>query len=221
MKLTIFNGSPRGVHSNSAMLIDHIAKGFLQVEGNSYELHYLIQVNKLEQSVEAFTHAEIALFVFPLYTDIMPAVVKTFIEALEPYCGRAGNPPVGFIIHSGFPEALHLRTLERYLTKLAQRLECPYLGTVIKGGTEGMRSSTPDQLQGLFTVFQDLGKSFGQTGQFDPDIARRLAQPERLPRWVSIIYNTLSFLPVLNKGWDDELKRNDAYNRRNARPYIS
>jgi hypothetical protein len=221
VKLTIFNGSPRGVHSNSAILIDHFTEGFLQVEGNSYELHYLIQVNKLEESVKAFTHAETALFVFPLYTDVMPAVVKTFIEALEPYCGRKENPPVGFIIHSGFPEALHLRTLERYLEKLSQRLACAYLGTVIKGGTEGIQASTPDRLQPLFTLFQDLGKSFGQSGQFDPDIARRLSQPERIPRWVSIIYNALSFIPALNKGWDDQLKRNNAYERRNARPYKS
>jgi NAD(P)H-dependent FMN reductase len=219
MKLTIFNGSPRGVHSNSSILIDHFTKGFLQVEGNSSELHYLIQVNKLKQSVEAFIHAEIALFVFPLYTDIMPAVVKTFIEALEPYCAREGNPPVGFIIHSGFPEALQLRTLERYLEKLSRRLGCKYLGTVIKGGTEGIRFSTPDRVQPLFTLFQDLGKNFGQSGQFDQYIVKRLAQPERIPRWVSIIYNALSFLPALNKGWDDQLKRNNAYERRNARPY--
>ena len=44
---------------------------------------------------------------------------------------REGNPPVGFVVQSGFPEGLHSRYVERYLEKLAARLGSPYLGTIV------------------------------------------------------------------------------------------
>ena len=69
----------------------------------------------------------------------MPAIVKQFIEALEPLKNRENNPPMGFIVQSGFPEALHSRYVEHYLQKLAARLNAPYLGTIVKGGGEGIR----------------------------------------------------------------------------------
>jgi len=37
-----------------------------------------------------------------------------------------GNPPLGFIVQSDFPEGLHWRYVERYLEKLAARSGSPY-----------------------------------------------------------------------------------------------
>ena len=89
--------------------------------------------------VQAFAGAECVLLGFPLYTDAMPGMVKHFIEALEPLAGRKDNPSLGFLVQSGFPEGLHSRYVERYLEKLAERLGCPYLGTIVKGNGEGVR----------------------------------------------------------------------------------
>ncbi|MCJ7624163.1 MAG: hypothetical protein MUO76_11720 [Anaerolineaceae bacterium] len=173
----------------------------------------------MEEHTQAFADAEHVLFAFPLYTDIMPGLVKTFIETLEPLCGRDDNPSVGFIIHSGFPEALQLRCLERYLQKLTSRLGCAYTGTIIKGGSEGIRFSPPESYKPLFDTFQQLGKTFAETGKFDQAILEKLAQPERFPWWVGLIYNPLARMPLLTKGWDDMLKANNAYKRRYARPF--
>lgn len=219
MKLTVFNGSPRGKKSNSSLLLEKFLQGFNSIDGNSHELFYLIRIKKMEQHTQAFADAEHVIFAFPLYTDIMPGLVKTFIETLEPLCGREDNPSIGFIIHSGFPEALHLRCLERYLKKLTARLGCEYTGTIIKGGTEGIRFSSVENTKPLFESFHQLGKTFGDTGIFDEAILKELAKPERFPWWVGLIINPLARTPIMNKGWDHTLKQNNAYKRRFARPF--
>ena len=97
-----------------------------------------------DRAVAEFATADTVLLGMPLYTDSMPALVAEFIEALEPLVGRAGNPRVGFLVQSGFSEALHSRGLERYLAKLAVRLGSPYAGTIVKGGGESLQAM-PDE----------------------------------------------------------------------------
>jgi multimeric flavodoxin WrbA len=48
MRLTVFNGSPRSVNSNSKVLLDYFLKGFIELKGNSYELFYLKQINEID-----------------------------------------------------------------------------------------------------------------------------------------------------------------------------
>ena len=147
MKLTVFNGSPRGKTGNTKLYLAEFLEGFAETEGNSHEVAYLNRVKDQDALVEMFTEAEAVLLGFPLYTDAMPGLVKTFIESLAPLVGRQGNPPIGFVIQCGFPGAAHLRPLERYLEKLASRLGCRYLGTIVKGGGEGARCrlASPDR----------------------------------------------------------------------------
>jgi len=38
MKLTVFNGSPRGEESNTGTLLEHFLNGFVETQGNTYEL---------------------------------------------------------------------------------------------------------------------------------------------------------------------------------------
>ncbi len=137
MRLTVFNGSPRGTGSNTKVYLEHFLSGFTEAEGNTYELAYLNRVKRQDEFVKMFREAEQVLLAFPLYTDAMPAMVKTFIESLEPLCGREGNPPIGFMVQCGFPEAIHIRFLEKYLEKLARRLGSTYVGTIVKGGGHG------------------------------------------------------------------------------------
>jgi multimeric flavodoxin WrbA len=117
-RLTLFNGSPRGARGNTPIFLREFAAGF----GGETETHHLIQLKQTGQHVQAFAAAECVLIGLPLYTDAMPGSVKQFFEALEPLAGRKGNPPVGFLVQSGFPEGLHSRYVERYLEKLAARL---------------------------------------------------------------------------------------------------
>jgi multimeric flavodoxin WrbA len=138
-RLVFFNGSPRGRKGNTPLMLEQVAVGF----GRPVETYHLIRLRETDRMVQAFAKAESALLGFPLYTDAMPGIVKHFIEALEPLVGRSDNPPLGFLVQSGFPEGLHSRYVERYLEKLAARLGSPYLGTIVKGGGEGTRVMPP------------------------------------------------------------------------------
>ena len=216
MKLTVFNGSPRGKGSNTRVLLKHFINGFTATGGNSYELADLVRVKEGDKFVKLFQEAEQVLLAFPLYTDAMPAIVKTFIESLEPLCGRKDNPDIGFIVQGGLPEATHSRYVARYLEKLAARLGCSYKGTVIRGGVESIRA-TPDWMnRKLFKSFYKLGKTFGETGEFNQQIMLKLAQPERLSRF------SFWFLRLTRHHlyWNPMLKKNKAFEKRFARPYL-
>jgi len=214
MKLTVFNGSPRGKGSNTEILLEQFTKGFMTTDGNSYELAYLVNTKQQDEFVRLFSEADLVLLAFPLYTDAMPGIVKTFIESLEPLCGRKGNPDIGFIVQSGFPEAIHSQYVARYLEKLAGRLGCVYKGTVIKGGVEGIKGQPALMTRKLFKAFYQIGKTFGGTRIFDEGIVQRLAQPEKINKFRSAMLKYMG----TNLYWNPMLKKNNAYTKRFARP---
>ena len=214
-RLTLFNGSPRGPRGNTPIFLREIATGF----GGPGEVHHLVRLKETEQMVQAFADAQCVIFGFPLYTDAMPGVVKHFIEALEPLVGRANNPPIGFVVQSGFPEGLHSRYIERYLEKLAARLGSPYLGTVVKGNGEGTRVMPPEMNQRLFTNLQALGAGLATNGWFDPELLKAIAHPERFPAILGPVFQLFLRLPIAHSYFDGMLKKNNAYEQRFARPY--
>lgn len=217
MRLTVFNGSPRDKGSNTRLLLDSFINGFMATEGNTHELVYLNCVKDGDKFVNSFRGAEQILLAFPLYTDAMPAMVKTFIESLEPLCGREGNPGIGFVVQGGFFESVHSRYVERYLEKLASRLGCRYMGTVIKGGCEGMGARPSWMTKKLFRSFYELGKAFGETGEFDEQIVRKLAQPVRMSKFKLLLVR----IGLLNFYWNSMLKKNNAFAKRFDKPYMT
>ena len=214
-RLTLFNGSPRGRRGNTPIFLNEFAKGF----GGEVAMHHLIHVKQTDQFVQAFSEAECAWLGFPLYTDAMPGSVKQFIEALEPLAGRPHNPPLGFVVQSGFPEGLHMRYIERYLEKLAARLGSPYLGTIVKGNGEGVRTMPPQATQALFNELQALGAGFAREGRLDPALLARIARPERFPLYLWPLFQLFLRLPLAHSYFDSMLKKNGAYEQRFARPF--
>ena len=161
------------------------------------------------------------LLAFPLYTDAIPAIVKTFIESLEPLCWRKDNPSIGFIVHSGLPEAIHSRYIERYLQKLAVRLGCGYTGTVIKGGSEGTGALPSFMTRKVFKSFYELGRVFTETGTFNEQIVLKLARPEKLSGFRRLFFNSIGHRLSGLIIWDKKLKENKAFENRFAKPYTS
>jgi hypothetical protein len=214
--MTLFNGSPRGKRGNTPIFLGEFAAGF----GGESEMVHLIQVKQTEAHVQAFAEAGCAWIGFPLYTDSMPGSVKTFFDALEPLVGRKGNPPVGFVVQSGFPEGLHSRYVERYLEKLAARLGSPYLGTIVKGNGEGVRIMPAEMTRGLFADLQALGAGLRQNGRLDPAVLARIAMPERFPTYLDPVFRIFLRLPSAHSYFDGMLKKNGAYERRFARPFV-
>jgi multimeric flavodoxin WrbA len=214
-KLTLFNGSPRGKRGNTPIFLDQIAQGF----GAATEMHQLNRLKETDQMVRTFADSECVLLGFPLYTDAMPGMVKHFIEALEPLIGRKNNPSLGFLVQSGFPEGLHSRFVERYLEKLARRLECPYLGTIVKGNGEGIRMMPRAATRVLFEELQALGAGLAREGRLDPQILRRLAAPESYPAILGPLFQLFLRLPMAHSYFDEMLKKNGVYGQRFARPF--
>ncbi len=216
-RLTLFNGSPRGKRGNTPIFLREFAQGF----GVESEMHHLIQVKQMERHVQAFAEAECTWIGFPLYTDSMPGSVKRFFEALEPLIGRKNNPPVGFVVQSGFPEGLHSRYVERYLEKLAARLGSPYLGTIVKGNGEGVRIMPSEMTRSLFDDLRALGAGLARDGRLDREILAHIATPERFPAYLGPVFQVFVRLPVAHSYFDGMLKKNGAYARRFARPFLA
>ena len=219
-QLTVFNGSPRGAKGNTPIMLEQLVKGFTAAGGRASEPFHLVHQNELDHYRETFAAAEAVLIGFPLYTDAMPGIVKSFIEALEPLRGRSGNPALGFLMQSGFPEATHMRHVERYLAKLAVRLGSPYLGSIIKGGGEGIRMMPEKANRKLFEQLFALGQGLRETGQFDAAVLQKLAKPERYPAYLVPAFKVLLKLPVVNMYFDQQLKANGVYEQRFAQPFV-
>lgn len=217
MRLAIFNGSPRKSKSNSTLLMQQFIKGFSSHDTSDVTIHYLADASKTAEHVEKFDEADTVIIIFPLYTDAMPGQVKNFIEQLERIDSKGKT--VGFIVQSGFPEAYHSIFIERYIQKLAKRMAWNYLGTVIKGGVEGIQIMPPNMTKKLYTHFEKLGSHFAETGKFDPLIVKKLRFPYRMNQARILFMRFMMLFGLENFYWNMKLKEHNAYDKRFARPY--
>ncbi len=220
MQLTLFNGSPRGRNSNTAILLEHFIKGFAQDNNHQVNLFYLIHTKNVHNYARYFQKAENVIIAFPLYTDAMPGIVKHFIEALEPLSRGANNPCLGFIVQSGFPEPIHSRFVERYLEKLANRIRCQYLGTVVRGGVEGIKIMPPWMIKTLFNRFYQLGHYFAQHQVFDPVLLTKLAPRETMSLTRIMLFKLMQKAGMSNYYWNRQLEQNQVFDRRFDQPYL-
>jgi hypothetical protein len=219
MKLIVFNGSPRGKKSNTAILLEHFLKGFMETEGNSYEFGYIVDNKDEEKLIEMFKDASNVILAFPLYTGCMPGIVKSFIESLKSLCGKQDNPSIGFVVQGGFPEAYQSRFVERYLKKLSKRLNCQYIGCVVKGGIETIRMMPQFMTKKIFNDFYELGKIYGRSGKFDEELFKKLAEPEHLSAWRRLFFRFARLTGMAHIYWNKQLKKNNAFEKRFDKPY--
>ena len=134
--------------------------------------------------------------------------------------GKKSNPPIGYIVQSGFSEAIHSRFVEKYFIKLTKRLNSEYLGTIIKGGVEGVQVKPGWMTKKLFDFFNKLGKIYGETGKFDEKIINQLAKPEKLTAGAILFYKILDKTGLTNFYWNSLLKKNNAFEKRFDTPYL-
>ncbi len=130
MKISIYNGSPKGLNSNSQSIINLILKNITK-ETKVYQLKdYKCHKEILDSSLDS----ECLLLIFPLYTDAMPGLVMAFIELLENYKKELNNKKIYFIIHSGFPESKQSFYVRDYLIELTRKLSLDLVDVIISGG---------------------------------------------------------------------------------------
>ena len=218
-KLTVFNGSPRGKRGNSPIILNHLMRGFTSIGGNTAEIYHLKQTKKKAEFASKFKEAECVLIGFPLYTDGMPGIVKEFIEALQPLTRGESNPPIAFMVQSGFSEALHSRYVEQYLMALAERLNSPYLGTLVRGGCEGVRLQPEKMNRKMFATLHALGQQLGEQGGFERQSVKEFCSFERISTVLVPLVKLVGKLPFMGMYWDMQLKKNNAFEDCFARPY--
>jgi hypothetical protein len=163
--------------------------------------------------------SEAVIIAFPLYADSMPTQVKVFIESLKELKGKKNNPQLGFIVQSGFPESVHISYLEKYLKKLCVKLGCFYLGTIMKGGVEGIQIMPPSMTKKLFVNFSELGRIFGKTECLDKNIISKMKLPVR---YSPLLYPLLWLMKItgLNDWYfSNWLKKNKVFEKRFDKPY--
>jgi NAD(P)H-dependent FMN reductase len=217
MHLTVLNGSPRGRAGNTAVILRTFLDGYSGVPGATYSVEYLYDPGSLQRFQPLLHESWCLLLAFPLYVDAMPSAVKELIESLEPMKGRLEHLRMAYIVHSGFPEPIHSRHVERYLVRLTERLGAEYVGTLVKGASEGLRKKVKQDKS--LTVIRRAGKEFAKTGRFEKKYLKQLAPWEKMPAPVVFIFKILEELKILDRIWDKPLRENDAWDRRFDRPY--
>jgi hypothetical protein len=221
--LLLLNGSPRGEHSNSMKMLAHVAEGWERGGGSMPETLHLARKSDFDRAVAAFAGTDVALLGLPLYTDSMPGLVKAYIEALVPrvVVAREGgmNPTLGFLVQSGFPEALHSRPLERYLAKLARRLGSAYAGTIVHGGGESLKMMPDEANKKLWARLRVLGEQLARDGRFGEKELKAVAGTERFSAPMAALLSLAAKLPIVQFYWNMQLKKNGAWERRFAAPY--
>ena len=209
-KLVIYNGSPRRSGSNSALILRNVAEALRE----KVEIRDLKERDKWEEWATAFQGEEHVLFFMPLYVHAMPSHVMAFMERLQ-----ASKGSISFFVQSGFPESSQSHYLEAYFEQLALRLGRIYLGTAIKGGMEGMQMRPPS---GQTKIMEPLVQSIAalvSDGKFDSKDIRRLASPLRMGLFMKILFKILAKLGMINFFWDQQLKENQAFEKRLDQPY--
>jgi hypothetical protein len=202
-------------------MLSCVVEGWSAAGGGPVEMLNLSRRADFERSITAFGDTDVVLLGMPLYTDVMPALVKEWIEALESRVGRDDNPTMAFLVQSGFLEALHSRHLECYLEKLSQRLGAPYAGTVIKGMGEALQSMPDQANRKLWDRLRSLGGQLATVAAFDPETLGQVAGVERLSPLAAAAAGVALKMPVAQFQWTGQLKKSGAWDRRFDAPYAN
>jgi len=218
MQLLLINGSPRNKKSNSLLLINEFLKGYREVVTEDVPVYHLADKKTRPTLLQEFSEAETVIVFFPLYTDSMPGIVKAFIEDLTTI-KFVKTKNIGFVVQSGFPESIHSVFVERYLVRLCKRLKLNYLGSVIKGGVEGIQIMPGWMTRSLFKKFRKLGKYFAFHQGFSPKILKQLLKPYRLSKSRLLWFSLMQKTGWTNFYWDSSLKKNGSFDRRDDQPY--
>ena len=197
--LVIINGSPRvAKFSNTDKIIHSFAKG-LEETGITWELHNLSNRKEWDAAREAYVSHERTLIAFPLYVECVPSLMLEFLETLPTERKHPGE--LSFLLHGGMDEGNEFRLCERFLKTLPAQLGCSYGGTLIRGGSFGIRTREPAIKAKIIAPFEKMGHLFAQNGNFLNPEVKKFAGPEQYP-WLVRKMVSLLFLKKVNEEFD-------------------
>ncbi|WP_312645579.1 NAD(P)H dehydrogenase [Hydrogenoanaerobacterium sp.] len=213
MNTIILNGSPKlnPKMSNTQFL----AEEFIKDIKNPVEIKRISDCDP-DELAEYIKRYDNVIILFPLYIHAMPGPVASFLEKLKP---AEQGKNLGFIIQSGFPDTHHHQYVTPYLKRLAERLNCNYLGAVCKGECAAIYQF-PDGFKKTIDMFYRLGKEFDKTNAFDEKIVKEMAVPDTFSKKQLIFLNIAGKLKLTNIFWNSEMKKNKCLDKALDRPYL-
>ena len=201
--LVIINGSPRvAKFSNTDKIIHSFVKG-LEETGITWELHSLSNRKEWDAAREAFLTHERILMAFPLYVECIPGLMLEFLDTLPTERKNPGH--LCFLLHGGMDEGNEFRFCERILQGLPAQLGCSYGGTLIRGGSFGIRTREDAVKAQIVAPYEEMGRIFAREGNFLTPEAKKFTGPEQYPWWVRKMVSLL-FLKKVNRGFEDFAK---------------
>jgi len=214
--LVIINGSPRvAKFSNTDKIIHSFVKG-LEGTGITWELHNLSNRKEWDAAREAFLSYERILIAFPLYVECIPSLMLEFLESLP--SERRQPAQLSFLLHGGMDEGYEFRFCERILQGLPAQLGCSFGGTLIHGGSFGIRTREDAIKAKIVAPYEKMGRLFAQNGSFLTPEAKKFTGPEQYP-WLVRKMVSLLFLKKVNKGFEDFAKSWGCTRPLNDKPY--
>jgi NAD(P)H-dependent FMN reductase len=213
----IIIGSPRGKGSNSWFLAQIMIDGYQSVREWNPEVAFLSKKSELEAHINLFKSSERIFFHFPLYTDAMPGILKNFLDHLSRTDFKGKK--LGYFIISGFPEAHHSLYIEEYFKNLTKKYKAELIGSIIKGGMEGVMIQPKWATKKIRKDIFQLGKELAEQGQFDPYLTKKMRKMMQLPKFAKLILPIFKMLGLTDMYWNKNLKKNNAFQNRFDRPY--
>ena len=215
--LVIINGSPRvAKFSNTDKIIRSFAEG-LEEGGVTWELHNLSDRKQWDAAREAFLTHERILIAFPLYVECVPSLMLEFLSTLP--AERQVPGQLSFLLHGGMDEGNEFRLAQRFLQGLPVQLGCSYGGTLIKGGSFRIRTTSDDERAKMVAPWGPMGELFARKGSFLTPEAERFIGPEQYP-WLLRKLVSLLFLKKVNEEFDNFAKDWGCTRPLSDKPYV-
>ncbi len=215
--LVIINGSPRvAKFSNTDKIIHTFAKG-LEEASVTWELHNLSNRKEWDAAREAFINNERTLMAFPLYVECVPGLMLEFLGMLP--TEHKQSKELSFLLHGGMDEGNEFRLCECFLQGLSAQLGCSYGGTLIHGGSFRIRTAPADQVEKMVTPYAEMGRLFGQKGNFLTPEAAKFTGMEQYP-WLVRKMVSLLFLKKVNGEFEQFAKDWGCTRSLNDQPYL-
>lgn len=213
MRLLICNGSPRGEGSNSAV----IGSWFMKDDDKQV---FLNKPRKSAEYLSIIKDFQKIVFIYPLYVDGTPGIVKEFLEVLEDNLHVIKGKEITFILHCGFSEVVHLRIMEKYHNILKKRLELKKVYTILTPGSEGIRLMPPKMTKKRRDRIIELIDSFRNDEELSPIVLKKLAGRETFSPIMKILLTLIHKTGLGNIHWNNQLKANNVLNKIYDKPYI-
>ncbi|MEA1884043.1 MAG: NAD(P)H-dependent oxidoreductase [Thermotogota bacterium] len=218
MTLLAINGSPRGRVSNTKKLIEYFTKDITHSTVNVLHLKEYYDQDDLQSAISTIKDHKYILIGFPLYADWTPGFVKEFLEQMGECQEVFTNKHFLFMVQCGFPESHHCRYVERYCERFTKRIGANYIGTIVRGGSEGARI-IPKKFFKDAQRLAELGKLFENEKNLDQPLLKAIAKPEKLSKVRLFLVKISLKFPISNLYWNSQLKKNGVYDHRFDKPY--